>query len=120
MTRIYRRLLGFRKTSATSIPVLGRRGIDPAFRRFEKENGPLVGDTSGAIPVSALALVAMVLDDHRPVVMVPVMMPIMMTVAFDHNGLGAGDGRRRDSDRTDCGDNVSKFLHVILLHVSEG
>ena len=74
----------------------------------------------GAIPVSALAFVAVVLDDHRPVVMVPVMMPIMMTVAFDHDGLGAGNGRRRDGDRTDCGDNVSKFLHVVLLHVSEG
>jgi hypothetical protein len=62
----------------------------------------------------------MVLDDYRPVVVVPVMMPIMMTVAFDHNGLSAGNGRRRDSDRTEGGDNVSKLLHVILLHVSEG
>jgi hypothetical protein len=74
----------------------------------------------GAIPVSALAFVAMVLDDHRPVVVVPVMMPIMMTVPLDHNGLGVGNGRRRDSDRTECGDNVSKLLHVVLLHVSEG
>ena len=73
----------------------------------------------GAIPVSALAFVAVALDDHRPVVMVPVVMPIMMTVAFDHNGLSAGNGRRRDSDRTECGDNISKFLHVVLLHVSE-
>jgi hypothetical protein len=73
----------------------------------------------GAIPVSALAFVAVVLDDHRPVVVVSVMMPIMMTVALDHNGLSVGNGRRRDSDRTDCGDNVSKFLHVVFLHVSE-
>jgi hypothetical protein len=69
----------------------------------------------GAIPVSALAFVAMVLDDYRLVVMVPAMMPIMMTVAFDHNGLSIGNGRRRDGDGTDCGNNVSKFLHDVLL-----
>jgi hypothetical protein len=69
----------------------------------------------GAIPVSALAFVAVVLDDYRLVVMVPAMMPIMMTVALDHNGLSLGNGRRRDGDRTDCGNNVSKFFHDVLL-----
>lgn len=71
----------------------------------------------GAILVSALAFVAMALDDDL-VMMVP-MMPIVMMTVLDHDGLGTGNGRRRDGNRAECCNNVSKFLHVILLHVSE-
>jgi hypothetical protein len=39
---------------------------------------------------------------------------VMMMAAFDHNGLGAGDRRRRDGDGGECGNDVSKLLHVVL------
>ena len=72
----------------------------------------------GAIPVSALAFVTVALDDHSlvmvPVVM-PAMMPIMMMTVLDHNGLGIGNRWCCDSNRADRGNDVSKFLHGVLL-----
>lgn len=90
--------------------------------RQEKENGPVSNETGGAIPVSASSLVAM-LDHDRPVMVVPVMMPaaipVMMAVALDHDGFGAGNRRRRNRDRTDGSNDISKLLHVVLLLRSE-
>jgi len=39
----------------------------------------------------------------------------MVAAALHHDGLGAGDRRRRDGDRAKGCNNVSKFLHVVLL-----
>ena len=69
----------------------------------------------GAIPVSALFLVAMLDHDPITVMVVPAMMPIMMMTALDDDLLSIGNGRRRDSDRTDGSKYVSKFLHSVLL-----
>ena len=41
---------------------------------------------------------------------------LMMGTALDHDGLSAGNRRRRDSNRAKGGKNVSKLLHVVLLH----
>ena len=74
----------------------------------------------GAIPVSALFLVAM--PDHDPVmVMVPAIVPTTVVVmpavtTLDDDLLGIGNGRRRDCNRTDGGNNISKLLHGVLLH----
>ena len=60
----------------------------------------------GAIPVSALVLVAMLYHDPVVTMMVPIaiVMPIvipvvMVTAALDHNLFGVGNRRRRDGDR---------------------
>ena len=67
------------------------------------------------------------LDDHHLVVMAPAMIamptviavpevvPAMITM-LDHDGLGTGNRRRRDGNRANGGDNVSKLPHVVLLH----
>src|SRR6185369_4393876 len=74
------------------------------------------------------ASVAMPLDDHHavaitmpsamPAAVVPIfctraiaMMMAVIAATLDHDGLGARNRRRRDDDRTKCGDNVSKLLH---------
>src|SRR6266700_4128080 len=93
----------------------------------------------GAIPVSALVLVAM-FDDHDPVAMMPpTLMPAtvamlaevamlavfgtgavaVMVAMLDHDGLGAGNRRRRNRHRTERGDDISKLLHVVLLHFTK-
>jgi hypothetical protein len=41
---------------------------------------------------------------------------MMMGAALDHDGLSACDRRCRDSNRAKGGKNVSKLLHVSLLH----
>jgi len=53
--------------------------------------------------------------DSIMIVVVPAMMPIMMMTAFDYDLLGVGNGRRRDSDRTESSKYVSEFLHSVLL-----
>jgi hypothetical protein len=78
----------------------------------------------GAIPVSALVLVAMLYHDPVVTMMVPIaiVMPIVIPVvmvtaaALDHNLFGVGNRRRRDGDRADGGNNASKLLHRVLLH----
>ena len=77
----------------------------------------------GAIPVSALVLVAMLYHDPVVTMMVPIaiVMPIvipvvMVTAALDHNLFGVGNRRRRDGDRADGGNNASELLHRVLLH----
>ena len=65
--------------------------------------------------------------DHDPVVMmmpaiVPatvVVMPVVMTAALDDDLFSVGNGRRRDGNRADGSNNVSKFLHGVLLLQSE-
>jgi hypothetical protein len=71
------------------------------------------------------------LDDHHPVavVMMPALiMPatIAMAAEFvtravmvavpDYNVLRTRNGRRRDSKRANGGNDVSKLLHIVLLH----
>jgi hypothetical protein len=69
-------------------------------------------------------IVAAVLDDHYLVVMaVPAVVAMsaefgaravaMVIAVSDHNGLGAGDRRRRNSDHPKGGNDVSKLLHVV-------
>ena len=92
-----------------------------------KENG----SARSHFPFEVSASVAMLLDDHDLVAMTmppsamvaAVAMPaifgtraiaMMMAVVaatLDHDSLGARNRRRRDDDRTKCGDNVSKLLH---------
>src|SRR6185312_239085 len=76
--------------------------------------------------------VAMLLDDHDLVAMtmmpsamvaavavtsvfgtraIAVVMMTMVTATLDHDGLGACNRRRRDDERTKCGDNKSQLLH---------
>ena len=63
---------------------------------------------------SALRLVVTMLHDHDPVVMrMEVMMPAM-AVLYD-NGFGARNRRRRNGDRSERGNDASKFLHCVLL-----
>jgi hypothetical protein len=83
----------------------------------------------GAILASA-SVIVMAMPDHHPVVMVPTVIPmpaviamhfgtcaVMVAVAVpDHDGFSTGNRRRRNSDRAKRGDNVSKLLHVFLLH----
>src|SRR5580700_302243 len=88
----------------------------------------------GAILVSAFwrqpSVIVMAMPDHHPVVMVPTVIPmpaviamhfgtcaVMVAVAVpDHDGFSTGNRWRRDSNRAKRGDNVSKLLHVFLLH----
>src|SRR6266436_1930267 len=96
-----------------------------------KKNGPLRGHSC----VGPSILVAM-FDDHNPVavaMMPPTLVPAaiamlakfgtravpVMAAALDHDGLGAGNRRRRDRDRTECCDDISKLLHVVLLTLYE-
>src|SRR5271167_1478757 len=84
----------------------------------------------GAIPVSALAFVLAMLDDHHLVVMAPAMiavptvitmppvMPAMVTM-LDHDGLSTGNRRRRDGNRAKRSDNVSELSHVCPPPLSE-
>jgi hypothetical protein len=83
------------------------------------------------------ALVAMSLDDYDPVAMtmpsampatvtpvfgtraITMMVSIVIATALDHDGLGARNRRRRDRDRTECCDDISKLLHVVLLTLRE-
>jgi hypothetical protein len=62
--------------------------------------------------------------DYDPVVamMMPtaIVMPIVMVAMLDHDPFSVCDGWRRNSDRADSNNDVSKFLHLVLLHVSEG
>jgi hypothetical protein len=45
----------------------------------------------------------------------------MMVTALDHHGLGTGNRRDRDGDRTKRRKNISKLLHVVLFpQLSEG
>src|SRR5881392_590245 len=95
----------------------------------------------GAIPVSALVVATMLLDDHRlvDVTMAPAFVPpaIAMLTEFctrteamvaefgartemtimllDHDGFSACNRRRGNSERAESCNNVAKPLHVILL-----
>src|SRR3954454_16225894 len=90
--------------------------------------------TCGAIPVASLlvflVVVATMLDDHHLVVVrPPTLMPSMITMLtefsagahaiaitmLDDGCLGACNGRHRDSNGAQRGDDISKLLHVVLL-----
>src|SRR5450631_2913846 len=93
------------------------------------------GGHSRVVPVSGSVFVATMLDNHYPVgvAMTPAFVPaviamfaelgaravaaMMVAVAAvpDHDGFGAGDRRCCDSNRAKCCNNVSKFLHTVLL-----
>jgi hypothetical protein len=64
------------------------------------------------------------LDDHYAVMMgMPIVMStklgagaqMTMAALLDYNGFSASDRRRCDSDRSQCGKDVSKLLHAVLL-----
>ena len=63
--------------------------------------------------------------DHDTVVMVmPAIVPATIMVmpavaALDHDLFGISNGRRRDRNRTNSGNNISKLLHGVLLLRSE-
>ncbi len=66
------------------------------------------------------------LDHDGPVAVVPaivpttiVMMPAVMVATLDDDLFSVGNGRRRNRNRTDGGNGVSKFLHDVLLLQSE-
>ena len=86
----------------------------------------------GAISVSSVRVMTP-LDDHHLVsammapasvqAEVPVFAELgasthlmMMGTALDHDGLSICNRWRRDSNRAKGGKNVSKLLHVVLLH----
>ena len=86
----------------------------------------------GAISVSSVRVMTP-LDDHHLVsaMMAPASVQaevpmfaelgasthlMMMGTALDHDGLSACDRRCRDSNRANGDKNVSKLLHVSLLH----
>src|SRR6266403_5450684 len=111
-----------RKTSALSTPVSRRCGIEV------RKMAPC-----GAISVSSSVHVMTLLDNHHFVgaMMTPASVQaevpmfaelgtrahlMMMGTALDHDGLSAGNRRRRDSNRAKGGKNGSKLLHVVLLH----
>ena len=60
---------------------------------------------------------------HDPVVVVmapavvptTIVMPLVMMPALDDNLFSVGNRRSRDRDRADGSNNVSKFLHGVLL-----
>src|ERR1700676_2337352 len=113
-----------RKTSASSIPVSRRPGIS-------QEKWPLTGPFSCHVSIFVMTL----LDDHHlvGVVMTPAAMHaevpmfaelgtrtkkmMLVGTALDHDGLGARNRRRRNSDNAKGSKNVSKLLHVVLLHL---
>jgi len=87
----------------------------------------------GAISVSSSVYVMTLLDNHHFVgaMMAPASVQaevpmfaelgtrthlMMMGTALDHDGLSACNRWRRDSNRAKGGKNVSKLLHVVLLH----
>ena len=94
-----------------------------------QENGPSRGHSVSAFWRQP-SVIVMAMPDHHPVVMVPTVIPmpaviamhfgtcaVMVAVAVpDHDGFSTGNRRRRNSDRAKRGDNVSKLLHVVLLH----
>jgi hypothetical protein len=104
-------------------------GVSKCENKSEK-SPVLTGSEQGFDAVKNL--VTMPLDDHGPVVVtmtpsamiaavamatpfgaraVATMMIAVITATLDHDGLGACDRRRRDDERTKCGDNKSKLLH---------
>jgi hypothetical protein len=121
----------------------GSRQCDPPKKaerlapreRFDaaKKNGPSRGHSC----VDLLVFVVMMPSDyHLVTVMTPAFVPavvamlaglgprtevIMIAVAIvvavaDHDVLGACDRRRGDRDGAECGNHISKLLHVVLLH----
>src|ERR1700675_4735191 len=87
----------------------------------------------GAISVSSSVGVMTLLDSHHLVgaMMTPASVHaevpmfaelgarthlMMMGTALDHDGLSACNRRRRDGNRAKGRNNVSKLLHVVLLH----
>lgn len=77
----------------------------------------------------ALVHVVMAVPDHDDaVVMVPAAMPAMVAMlahfgtgavavmtVLDHDGLGTCQGRRRNRERTESGNDITKLLHDVLL-----
>jgi hypothetical protein len=59
------------------------------------------------------------LDDYRPIVMMPViMMPFMVVMhamMLDDDRFGAGDRWRGDRNGSERGNDITKLLHTILL-----
>jgi hypothetical protein len=64
--------------------------------------------------LTALLLVAVVMVHNHDTIVVR--MPVM--AVLHDNGLGAGNRRRRDRDRSQCGNDASKLLHFVLLLIS--
>src|ERR1700674_724737 len=122
--RTERPLRRCRKTSASSIPVSRRLGLS-------KEKWPLTGPFSCHVSIFVMTL----LDDRHlvGVVMAPAAMRaevpmlaelgtrtkkmMLVGTALDHDGLGARNRRRRNSDNAKGGKNVSKLLNFVLPHL---
>src|ERR1700730_1161604 len=122
-TTTARRSPACRRTSVSSRPDSRRRGIESDTQA----NGPLRGHCR----VDLGHLVAATLLDHDAVVIpvTPAFMPAavptdlgacavpiaMVAATLDDDGLGAGNGRRRNRDRTERRDDITKLLHGVLL-----
>src|SRR6202011_2543917 len=112
-----------RRTSGSSRQASRRCGIDCG----PQANGPLRGHCR----VDLGHLVTAALLDHDAVVIpvTPALMPAaiamlaefraraipVVAAALDHDGLGAGNGGRRNRDRTERRDDITKLLHGVLL-----
>src|SRR5579863_3409651 len=105
--RTARRSWRCRKVSVLSAPASPRRGIDAA------KKWPLAGPSGSTSWCRASVVVMEMTDHHHPVmsvmpVAVPAVMPVAMHAAvLHHDGLGAGDRRRRNGDGGECGNDVT-------------
>src|ERR1700736_660524 len=104
------------------------RAFSGTAQNWQKKNGPIAGPFS--LPRNSVTAIAM-LDDHHPVVMVPVAfvpaavamfahfgtraVVVMIAAAFDHDGFRACNRRPRNGDRAKGCNDVSKLLHNVLL-----
>src|SRR6185437_1835147 len=88
--------------------------------------GAIAVSTSGILPAVAF------LDHDATMVPMPARVPmampaifrasaapvVMIAAALDDDSLGAGNGRRRNRDRTQRRDDITKLPHVLLLTLS--
>jgi hypothetical protein len=83
---------------------------------MKKKMAPIRGPFSQRLHV---VMMMAVLDDHRPIVMMPmVTMPPMVamhTMMLDDDGFSACDRWRGDRNGSKRGNDITKLLHAILL-----
>src|SRR5689334_6106918 len=130
MTTIAKRSPACQKTSASSAPVSRPAGIEYDDQAGdETSQWPLAGPF--AVSVSDILVAVAFLDHDAIVVTMPARMPIAMHAVFragatpivvmatlDHDGLGACDRRRCNSNRTDSRDEITNLPHDVLLTLS--
>ena len=109
--------------SGRGVPNLRIGRFDLTSSRFRSKKMAPRGAICFNLWVHVLVVVTMA--DDNPIMrampvampaMMPALMPAVMHAAVPHHdGFGAGDRWRRNGDRGECSNDVTKLLHIVLL-----